>query len=1673
MRLGSLRQLALVLALAGVAMTGARAAAALGTAAHRPKGPCDVYEAAGDACVAAYSTTRAMYASYDGPLYQITRQSDGRSLNIGVVQPVSTPVPDAGGYADAAAQDAFCAGTYCWITKLYDQSPKHNDLTQAPRGGWSGPALGGMDNVPLAGMAPVLVMGHKVYGVFLEPGMGLRDDDPKGTAVDDQAEGEYWVVNGRHFNSGCCNDFGNAEIDSRDDDAGTMETTYFGDAPWWYHGNPPGPWVMTDQENNLVGCVNPDGSKLCARLPDIHWRFLTGIAKGEPHHWASMAGNAQGGPLSVMFSGPRVDWQYDPMRKQGGIVLGNGGDNSNGSQGTFYEGAMTAAGTFPNDATDQQVQANVAAAHYRMLPVSIAPASATVTPPGLQTFSPQSSQDTTVTFTNTTEGPVTHVRLSIALPSREWTSVVSDGRQGPTVFAGAIAPGGRVSATFRVTSGSKPFNGDLIADARWTDRNGREREVTRAEKVRNVLPIRINEFRIGTSSAANATNSFIELYNAGSQAVDISGWTLTEHPSQQAVFSTVRMPAGAKLGAGGFYLLGLADSGLAAPAHARDISLYVRDTIGMKAGDTLQIGTGAHLETRRIVAVGTAAGMRTTLWQPLPDGPIITIPAGSTNVPVQDTSGFVVGQKIALGYGATYPTVPGGRERYEIATVTAVGKPGTQAYLAADALPGATNIKVTAVRDISVGDKIRLDVDSVGHGIETVTVTKVGTAATITRIMGAARAGTTHVEVDSANDLTAGDKMIVATPAHRQTVTVTSVEPSSATGARVSFAPALRRSYPEGAQAIVPGTGLELAAPLRFEHAANLPFSDRGTGISFEPATTFAHISNDPIQPLGTGLRIDRPLGESHAIDAAVEDPAVTAAGYQGSPAPTQWFGGPELTTQYHLFDRIVTAAQGSMVLRDPTGLVVDSLNYGGLVDPWAVEGYQAVSGLGKDGCYVTAPGFAAGSGVSAGRSPDGANTDSNCNDFVTSPLTTLPVATAAGAANIKVASVEGFHTGQTLRIGSGADAETAVVASVGTPGATTARSAISAGATVIPVTDAREFNTGQTISIGSGAVKEMAVVSGIDPFDSPTITVASPFRLAHAVGAEISGTGIGLASPLTRGQAPGAPVVGAAATPGAPNRYHTGGGVASTQRLPFVSTIFGDNMVLQRGKRDTIWGWSQPGDSVHVQIEAASGTGVAGADGRWQVRIAPPPTGGPYTMKVTDGPRTAEFHDIMVGDVWICGGQSNMELPLRFTDDAAQVAKAASYPYIRYFTVGEHTAYRPTHTLEGSWKVVSPRTAGSLSAVAFYFGRKLERETHVPIGLVVDAVGGSAGESWASAAALRPLHDYDIPLAKLARFAAEGAPAYGNYVMHWYDEYDIGLKGKWYSPGYEPTEWKDVHLPGGFAELGIPVTPAVAWFRKEITLPDPLPKGLALLSLGEIQRMDSVYVNGTFVGGSAWVEHPRVYPIPPKVLKPGRNLIAVRIFKTEPHGGFLDGPSDRHLTLGDHTVVSLAGVWRGKISVDARPPHPMPIHFANWPVMPTVLYDGMLVPVAPLSVSGAIWYQGAQNSPRGYEYRKLLPAVIASWRGLFQQRDLPFYIVQLPAFAPHSRTPTDDGWADIRESQAIVAQTVPHSCLAVSIDTGDANSLHPGNKEPVGDRLALCALAHHYGKHIADSGPT
>lgn len=526
---------------------------------------------------------------------------------------------------------------------------------------------------------------------------------------------------------------------------------------------------------------------------------------------------------------------------------------------------------------------------------------------------------------------------------------------------------------------------------------------------------------------------------------------------------------------------------------------------------------------------------------------------------------------------------------------------------------------------------------------------------------------------------------------------------------------------------------------------------------------------------------------------------------------------------------------------------------------------------------------------------------------------------------------------------------------------------------------------------------------------------------------------------------------------------------------LPFVSPMFGDNMVLQRGKPVRFWGWTRPGESVRVELDGRTATAKAEPSGRWQTEINAPAPGGPYTVKISGTEQSMVLHEVLVGDVWLCGGQSNMELGLSRARNGADEIKAANHPEIRLFTVKQRVTYSPAAVPQGSWKICTPQSAGEnggFSAVAYFFGRKLQDELHVPIGLIQDCWGGTPAESWMSAESLHKLKDFDVPLAEIERLHTRGGPEYGSFLMHWLDEYDIG-NNSWSATNFDDSSWKQVQIPGGFVELGVADVPSICWFRREFTLPDPLPTGKATLHLGVIEKMDTAYLNGQWVGASSWVENPRAYGINAGVLMPGKNILAVRVFKLKPQGGFLSKSDELYLELGDKSTVPLAGEWKGALSTDARPPHPLPLTYENYPTMPVVLFQGMIQPVAPLSIRGAIWYQGEANFERAHQYRTLLPAMIGDWRKVFQQGDFPFYIVSLPAFMQHRDEPGDDAWAELREAQALTAQNVKNSALAVTVDTGEADNIHPKDKKIVGERLALCALANEYGRKISYAGPT
>ena len=1015
----------------------------IGRSANPPgsKGPCDIYAAAGNPCVAAHSSTRALYSSYKGPLYQVKRPSDGKTLDIGIVRPGEG---DPGGYADAAAQDAFCANTVCWITTLYDQSGKGNHLSQVPPGTFKGPDKGAYNTLPIADMAPITISGHKAYGVYIMPGMGLRNNNATDIAINDEPEGIYYVINGKHFDSGCCFDYGNSSTNGRAVGTGTMETTYFGTATAWGSGDGPGPWIMADMEAGLFSGYN---AKKNTGSPTIDsWQFVTAVVDGGGgNKWDLRGGNAQKGGLTTFYSGVRPGTPnskaYYPMHKQGGILLGTGGDNGNGSSGTFYEGVMTTG--YPTEATTDAVQANIVEAKYDVQRLSLSRAT---------TFTQRSTQDVTESFTNITGANVTGLKLSVSVP-KGWTSVVSGATETSKTFNDPVAPGASVSATFKITTSAKTGAGFMTGKAEWKNQtNGGTQFETTARRVRNVLPIKINEIRFSTST--NPTNQFIELYNTSASAVDISGWTLINTQSQWAPVKAVTIPAGTKLAGGVFYLLGLSGSGLAAPATKGTTTINVRSTTGFEAGQEISIDGEVH----KIATIGTAASAMTTLFIPVSTGPCLTIPTGSINLSVTNATGFEVGQKIGIDIGGNY----------ELATVTAVGKAATQTTLAAAAVAGATNIKVAAN-----------------------------------------------------SNMTVGDMLTVGTGGHKELVKITNIGNIGANG-----------------------TGVDLATPLKFDHMSGVDLSDVGTGISFSPATRFPHMSGDAVQALGSGISLDRSLGKSHEYGAAVVNPLATMVGYQGPPAPNQWYGGP------------LSASAGSIALMDASGVVlVDAMVYGSQQSNSSANGpitSPEIATLEGDqsqgGCIVVVPRASSGAGVSRGRFPDGLDTDNNCTDFLVQSFASLAASTAVGTNNIKVASLADFSVGQKIIIETGTNSETAVIKTIGTTGGTTVGTATRVGTTFIPVASVEGFSVGQTITIDSDVNLETGVVASIiggrrrfgfrstSPIDSITVTV--PLTISHAVGAQVSGSGITFTTSLTRAHDNGAQVAANLPTPGAANQY-------------------------------------------------------------------------------------------------------------------------------------------------------------------------------------------------------------------------------------------------------------------------------------------------------------------------------------------------------------------------------------------------------------------------------------------------------------------------------------------------------------------------------------------------------
>jgi sialate O-acetylesterase len=423
----------------------------------------------------------------------------------------------------------------------------------------------------------------------------------------------------------------------------------------------------------------------------------------------------------------------------------------------------------------------------------------------------------------------------------------------------------------------------------------------------------------------------------------------------------------------------------------------------------------------------------------------------------------------------------------------------------------------------------------------------------------------------------------------------------------------------------------------------------------------------------------------------------------------------------------------------------------------------------------------------------------------------------------------------------------------------------------------------------------------------------------------------------------------------------------------------------------------------------------------------------------------------------------------------------SANFPNIRLLTVPRLIANRPTQTMQCRWLPCSPQNVlqglwGGFSAAGFFFGRNLHQELNIPIGLIHSSWGGTVAEAWTSAEGLRPLGDFDQRLEQVAAAANGKKPDYDTDYENWCRKNDPGTMQGWNKPEINGAGWKTVRMPQPIEEAGLPDFDGIVWLRHTFELPEGWTGQTLKLQLGPIDDVDTTFINGTKVGQMNRYDLNRVYSVPANVIKAGANVISIRVLDTGGAGGFAGKADQMFLRPADSTEgsgMSLAGDWQLRDSAPlSKLPAPPTPGDANNPNVVTVLYDGMIAPLLPFAIKGAIWYQGESNADRAYQYRRLLPAMIEDWRKHFGVGKFPFYIVQLAAFQATQPAPRDNEWAELREAQALTAKSVPHAGLAVAIDIGEANDIHPKNKAEVGRRLALCALAQTYGKKVEFSGP-
>src|SRR5665213_1810588 len=529
-----------------------------------------------------------------------------------------------------------------------------------------------------------------------------------------------------------------------------------------------------------------------------------------------------------------------------------------------------------------------------------------------------------------------------------------------------------------------------------------------------------------------------------------------------------------------------------------------------------------------------------------------------------------------------------------------------------------------------------------------------------------------------------------------------------------------------------------------------------------------------------------------------------------------------------------------------------------------------------------------------------------------------------------------------------------------------------------------------------------------------------------------------------------------------------------SQVRLP---KLVSDGMVLQRDTKVKIWGWASKNEKINIRFNGKTYKTKADVNGQWAVLLAPMNAGGPYTMNIAASNKIT-INDILIGDVWLCSGQSNMEYQLGY-DNATygKEMEEVNNPEIRQFKVPIHPvlAGPEEEMTRGAWEWANPKNIAPFTAVGYFFAKHLYEKYHVPIGLINSSVGGTPIEAWISEGGLKHFTDIigtveknkDTAYINSMQRAGAGLPRQQQASTN-----DKGLNGPipWYDLAYVPKGWRTITVPAFWEDQGVKDLNGTVWYRKEIDVPASMVGKPSRVYLGRIIDADVLYINGKQVGRTPSMYSERRYNIPADLLKAGKNLFVVKITNYSGKGGFVtDKPY--YLFSGSDTV-SLVGYWLYKVG-EVFVPHPGPGGggFMSAQNSPTALYNGMIAPVINYTIKGFLWYQGESNVTRAKEYARLQTAEITDWRKKWNLGDLPFLFVQLPNYGDYNYLPSESSWALLRDAQ-FKALSLPNTGMAVTIDIGEWNDIHPWNKDEPGRRLALLAEKMVYGENIVSSGP-